>query len=219
LVFLLLLFVFLGTENVPYIVALGKASEMASMEWSENMLRYLSLKLKFLKQLHFDLGKAAMESSVVCNGPVRSNTIQTLEEDLKMLKVLVKKDGNSSKLTTSSSTADDMIEQLPNTVSVAFKNLVGHEIVHNLANKVAISAGSACHSVDLSVSSASAPTSLYTPSEVLQAIGISSEYGVGTIRISFGRYSTEEEAHQTATEIATTVTKMWQEKNLLVIRD
>jgi cysteine sulfinate desulfinase/cysteine desulfurase-like protein len=158
-----------------------------------------------------------MSSLVILNGPTRSTTIQTLEGDLKMLKVLLKNDCSNSKLpfSSASSPADDMVEQLPNTISIAFKNLIGHEIVHHLAKKIAVSSGSACHAVDLSSSSATPTSPVYTPSEVLQAIGISSEFGIGAVRISFGRFSTEEEADQAAEGIATTVKVMWQEKNLL----
>ena len=70
--------------------------------------------------------------------------------------------------------------RLPNTLSVAFPGRLGDEILARL-DGVAASTGSACH------------TGARTLSSVLAAMGVSTEVGLGTIRFSLGRTTTEEE--------------------------
>jgi len=74
-----------------------------------------------------------------------------------------------------------LVEQLPNTVSVSFKGILGYELMPLLLPKVACSAGSACHSNAQAMSS------------VLTAMGVPLEYGMGTLRLSWGRHTTENE--------------------------
>jgi cysteine desulfurase len=71
-------------------------------------------------------------------------------------------------------------DRLPNTLNVSFPGRVGMEILHRL-DGVAASTGSACHSgaVDLS--------------PVLKAMRVPLETGMGAIRFSLGRTTTEEE--------------------------
>ena len=72
--------------------------------------------------------------------------------------------------------------RLPNTLSVSFVGRNGSEILARLEEKgVAASLGAACHrdSVELS--------------PVIAAMGISKEAGMGTLRFSLGRPTTEEE--------------------------
>lgn len=75
---------------------------------------------------------------------------------------------------------------------------------------MACSTGSACHALPASHSS-----NVYTPSEVLLAMGVDAVYGVGTIRVSLGRFSTEEEIDRAAETIASTVLAMWREKHII----
>ena len=70
--------------------------------------------------------------------------------------------------------------RLPNTLSVAFPGRPGDEILARL-DGVAASTGSACHTGD------------HTLSPVLAAMGIASDVGLGTIRFSLGRTTTETE--------------------------
>lgn len=77
---------------------------------------------------------------------------------------------------------------LPNTLSVSFKNLQANEILANLKN-VAASAGAACHTDSISVSS------------TLEAMKVPLEYAMGTIRFSVGRYTTKEEIELASKEI------------------
>jgi cysteine desulfurase NifS len=77
---------------------------------------------------------------------------------------------------------------LPNTCSVSFKGLDANSILAELKN-VAASAGAACHSDKVEVSS------------VLEAMQVPLEYAMGTIRLSVGRYTTQEEIDQALKEI------------------
>ncbi len=70
--------------------------------------------------------------NVQYNGPPRLNSTKFLAEDLKMLKIMLRpqsKMGHSSRGT-------DIIEQLPNTISVSFKHIIGHELVALLGTEV-----------------------------------------------------------------------------------
>ncbi|TAM55625.1 MAG: aminotransferase class V-fold PLP-dependent enzyme, partial [Acidobacteria bacterium] len=70
--------------------------------------------------------------------------------------------------------------RLPNTASVAFRGLEASTILSELEG-VAASAGAACHSDRVDVSS------------VLQAMRVPLEYAMGTIRFSVGRFTTARE--------------------------
>jgi cysteine desulfurase len=69
---------------------------------------------------------------------------------------------------------------LPNTLNVSFVNRVGSEILARL-DGVAASTGSACHSGSVELS------------PVLQAMRVSPEVGMGSIRFSLGRRTTRDE--------------------------
>ncbi|MCL4489281.1 MAG: cysteine desulfurase [Chloroflexi bacterium] len=71
-------------------------------------------------------------------------------------------------------------ERLPNTLNVSFPGRIGAEILHKL-DGVAASTGSACHSGSVELS------------PVLKAMRIPSQTGMGAIRFSLGRTTTEEE--------------------------
>ncbi len=71
-------------------------------------------------------------------------------------------------------------DRLPNTLNVSFPGKVGTEILHAL-DGVAASTGSACHS------------GLIELSPVLKAMRVPAETGMGAIRFSLGRTTTEQE--------------------------
>jgi cysteine desulfurase len=79
--------------------------------------------------------------------------------------------------------------RLPNTLNVAFVGRVGSEVLARLEG-VAASTGSACHAgrVDLS--------------PVLSAMGVSENTGMGAIRFSLGRGTTEEEIDTVVARLA-----------------
>jgi cysteine desulfurase len=74
--------------------------------------------------------------------------------------------------------------RLPNTVSLAFKDLDAERILAAIENRVAASAGAACHSAGVRLS------------HVLVAMQIPKQWAKGTIRFSVGRMTTTEEIDQ-----------------------
>lgn len=73
--------------------------------------------------------------------------------------------------------------QIPGNISLSFKNAEGEMLLHRLdLMGICVSTGSACDSNNTQLS------------HVLKAIQIPNEYGIGTIRISFGVYNTEDDA-------------------------
>ena len=92
-----------------------------------------------------------------------------------------------------------LVEQLPNTVSVPFKGVLTRHLMPLLLEKVACSAGSACHSE-------AANGDVLSP--VLAAMRVPEHYGRGTLRLSFGRHTTEEDIDTAAMHIAAGVRKL-----------
>jgi cysteine desulfurase len=72
-------------------------------------------------------------------------------------------------------------QRLPNTLSVGFRDVEANTLLAKIADRVAASAGAACHAAGVDVSS------------VLQAMGLPLEYAMGTVRFSVGRMSTAAE--------------------------
>ncbi len=75
--------------------------------------------------------------------------------------------------------------RLPNTLNVGFVGLVGSELLAAI-DGVAASTGSACHAGNVELS------------PVLRAMGVSPEVGMGAIRLSLGRWTTETEIRAVA---------------------
>ena len=82
--------------------------------------------------------------------------------------------------------------RLPNTLNVSFVGRIGSEILMGLEG-VAASTGAACHS------------GLVELSPVLRAMGIAPEVGMGAIRFSLGRGTTEEEIDAVVAQLRRTV--------------
>jgi cysteine desulfurase len=89
---------------------------------------------------------------------------------------------------------------LPNTLSVSFKGLKANQILDNMKG-VAASAGAACHTDSVSISA------------TLAAMKVTQEYAMGTLRLSVGRYTTDNEIEQAIAEIQTAVTKLRAEES------
>lgn len=83
-------------------------------------------------------------------------------------------------------------KRLPNTLSVSFKGLEANTILSELTG-VAASAGAACHSDRVEVSS------------VLEAMNVPVEYAMGTIRFSVGRFTRPDEIDRAVEEVAKVV--------------
>jgi cysteine desulfurase len=71
-------------------------------------------------------------------------------------------------------------QRLPNTLNVNFADHIGAELLQAVP-EVAASTGSACHEGSICLS------------PVLQAMGVPPELGRGAVRLSVGRFTTEEE--------------------------
>jgi cysteine desulfurase len=79
--------------------------------------------------------------------------------------------------------------RLPNTLNVSFVSQVGAEVLARLEG-VAASTGSACHTGHVELS------------PVLQAMGVAPEAGMGAIRFSLGRRTTQGEIDTVADQLA-----------------
>ena len=131
-----------GTENVPYLVALGRACEIARQSLPQATHKLQSLRDRLWDRLHSALG-----DSVLLNGH---------EE-----------------------------RRLPNTLNVSFVGCVGAELLQRTP-ALAASTGSACHEGKIS------------QSPVLCAMGVPPELGRGALRLTVGRFTTEDEIDQAA---------------------
>jgi cysteine desulfurase len=126
-----------GTENVPYIVGLGKACEIARLS-----LPAASERLKQLRDRLWEKLRAALGDNVVLNGHPE--------------------------------------QRLPNTLNVNVVGQVGSDFLQNIP-EIAASTGSACHEGHV------------TLSPVLEAMGVPPQLGRGAVRLSVGRFTTEEQ--------------------------
>ncbi len=75
----------------------------------------------------------------------------------------------------------DLNNSLPNTLSIAFDKVDAHKLTALISNEVFISTGSACHSGITEIS------------PVLKAMKIDLSTAAGTVRISTGKYTSEED--------------------------
>lgn len=135
-----------GTENTPWIVALGVASSLAEKHLAEAGGRMASLRDRLLERLHAAIGR-----DLGVNGR--------------------------------------LAERLPNTLSVNFPNCSGAALLSRCPELCA-STGSACHSGAASIST------------TLAAIGLSPEIARGTVRLSVGWYTTEDDIDRAANALA-----------------
>ena len=86
-------------------------------------------------------------------------------------------------------------QRLPNTLSIAFRGVEADRALASLPT-VAASAGAACHSDQVEVS------------HVLQAMGVSTEYAMGTLRLTVGRFTTADEVDRAVAEITEVVGRL-----------
>jgi cysteine desulfurase len=131
-----------GTENVPYVVGLGAACELARRSLPDT-----SGRLRQLRDRLWDRLRAGLGGRILLNGHPE--------------------------------------ERLPNTLNVSFVGRVGSELLESVP-EVAASTGSACHEGQV------------TQSPVLCAMGVPPEVGCGAVRLSVGRFTTEDEVDRGA---------------------
>jgi cysteine desulfurase len=85
--------------------------------------------------------------------------------------------------------------RLPNTLFISFPGMIGEDILRKIPD-LCTSTGAACHEQSV------------TLSHVLAAMGVSKEVGMGAIRLTLGRPTTEEEVDQASQLIIEAVDKM-----------
>ncbi|MBO8125842.1 MAG: cysteine desulfurase NifS [Firmicutes bacterium] len=142
-----------GTENVPGIVGMAKALELANAEREENMRRITALRDKLI------LGLRDRIPEIKLNG--------------------------------------HPTQRLPNNVNISIKYIEGESLLLNLDMKgIAASSGSACTSGSLE------------PSHVLLAMGVPHEIAHGSLRLTLGRETTEEEIDYVLAELPPIVEKL-----------
>lgn len=137
-----------GTLNVPGIVGLSRATEIAVAQMQAEQTRVLTLRNLLLKLIQEKV------SDVVVNG--------------------------------------DLENRIAGNLNLSFKNVTGDVMLNRLEN-IVVSRGSACNS------------SKNQGSHVLKAICLSDDLADSAIRISIGRFTTEEEIFQAAEQISSTV--------------
>lgn len=75
----------------------------------------------------------------------------------------------------------DMEHRIPGNLNIGFPGLTAEELIANVADKIAISTGSACSS------------STFEPSRVLLELGLEPEIAATSVRLSLGRFSTDKD--------------------------
>ena len=141
-----------GTENVPFIVALGKACEIAGRDLPAGMAHLQAMR----DRLHHGIADGL--TGVRLNGhPDR---------------------------------------RLPNTLSLAFRNLEANRILEEIGLEVAASAGAACHADTVSIS------------HVLEAMQLPVDWAKGTLRFSVGRMTTAEQIDRAVSVVTAAVRKL-----------
>ena len=144
-----------GTENVLLAVGLGQACALAHAGLAERMrvMRETRDLLEQLILMHF-------YSSHETSGQGTSNP----QKPTPKLKV-----------------NGDRKDRLPNTLSISFRGVQSHAVLAAIQGKVACSAGSACHSHEVTISA------------VLKAMAVPEAFARGTLRLSTGIHTTKDE--------------------------
>lgn len=90
--------------------------------------------------------------------------------------------------------------RLPNTINIVFENVDKNTMLSSLTKKIAISTGSACTSANPQ------------PSHVLKAMGLNDNLASLAIRISIGRFTSEEDINFASAFIKETIETLRQQK-------
>jgi cysteine desulfurase NifS len=84
-------------------------------------------------------------------------------------------------------------QRLPNTASISFANIEANALISKIEDQIAVSAGAACHSDQVTISS------------TLEAMNVPIEFAMGTIRFSTGKLTTKEDIDMVISIISETV--------------
>ena len=113
---------------------------------------------------------------------ILDETIDTNEEKMKELQEYTLKKINSILSGYDYTLNGGFENRASNNISISFKDIDGESLLLALdLEGIYLSSGSACHSDSTE------------PSHVLKAIGVPEEYANGTLRISFGKYTTKKD--------------------------
>ena len=151
-----------GTENVPYIAGLGRAADLL-----------------------FEKRQSPIDEEKELVDGWKYNLQHTEAMRERLLNNLVQGLGESAVRTNGPS---DPRKRLPNTLSVGIKGVQSGELLANIGNIVACSAGSACHSSGSHMSY----------SAILKAVKTPPEYAIGTLRLSVGPDTTKKDVDRAA---------------------
>ena len=168
-----------GTENVPYIVAMGTAADMVMDQFRTNSQHLEHMRNSLLHHLTEHLKPSKQDKCKIPDGDI------------------LRVNGPS-----------DPTQRLPNTLSVGIRNIYSGTLLQKLGSQdVAASAGSACHS-------SAACGGAVSVSSVLKEMGVPMEYAVGTLRLSVGIGTTEDDVRLAASKIAREVKLQWSENEI-----
>jgi cysteine desulfurase len=121
---------------------------------------------------------------------------RSLETEVPRLRRLARQLGDEIRAAIPDAILNSSPEGLPGLVSLSFPNLIGEEIVVEMNLRgFALSAGSACGSGRME------------PSRPVMAMGRTRAQALGTVRISMGRFTTEESARRLAAALRQVVEK------------
>ncbi|MBI2288168.1 MAG: aminotransferase class V-fold PLP-dependent enzyme, partial [Chloroflexi bacterium] len=147
-----------GTENVPYMVGLGMACELARQELPEYAAKVRVLRDRLYAKIVDGLG----EEWIHLNGHPE--------------------------------------KRLPNTLNISIQDIVGEELLSRIP-ELAASTGAACHAGSTE------------PSSVLLEMGLSRGSALGALRLTLGRWSTQEEIDTAAALIVKQAKLLMQSAN------
>lgn len=88
-------------------------------------------------------------------------------------------------------------QRLPNTLSISFYGIESNKLLSSIENIVAVSTGSACHAGGVHVS------------DTLKAMNVPKKYAMGTLRISTGKMTTEQEIDKAIDVITKAVNELY----------
>ena len=170
-----------GTENVLEIVGLGEACGLISRDLNKRMRQFMITRNIIYKIIKEKIPK----NNYVLHGPEIDTSIEINKLTDEQLYELVNKE-----------------QRLTNTLYISFPGIEGNLILDKLSDKIACSAGAACHSEGVHMS------------HVLQAMKVSPQVAMGTLRISTGISTKEEEAEESAKNICEVVLQLMPKSNI-----
>jgi len=144
------------------------------------------------------LGKACE----IANRDLEKNMIYFRKNRDHLEQLLIEKLGNESTRVNG-----HPVDRLPNTLSISFRGVEANTLLSEIGEKVAASAGAACHADQVDVSA------------VLEAMHVPIEYAMGTVRFTVGRRTTKEEIDQAVEVAISAVQRLQPERDLSFILD